>query len=66
MSNLSGLVYGNSHQQDIAGETTRDTTVPPGGDGYFYLVTAENRLGEEGSKGTDSGRMPRGNSSPCP
>ena len=45
--------YGNCEQQEITGETTTDTDTPPGGDGYFYLVTAENRVDEEGTKGTD-------------
>ena len=41
--------------------------VPGSGDaGFLYLVTAENALDEEGSKGSDSAGVPRGNPVPCP
>ena len=66
MSNLSGSGYGDCHQQDIAGPAFTDGDLPPGSDGYFYLVTAKNRLGEEGSKGFDSDDVERANLSPCP
>ena len=42
---------GNCLQQDLAGETATDTDPVEVGEGFFYLVTAKNRLGEEGSKG---------------
>ena len=51
MSNLSGLGYGDCEQQDLSGETASDADAIPVGDGYFYLVTAENRLAEEGTRG---------------
>jgi len=54
MSALSGLGYGACFEPGLTGATTTDMDTPPSGDGYFYLVTAENRLGEEGPKGTDS------------
>ena len=57
---LSGGGYGTCWQQDLVGTTTTDPDVPGSGGGYFYLVTAENRLGEEGTKGSDSGGGPRG------
>jgi hypothetical protein len=66
MSHLSGLGYGDCHQNDIVGPTFADGDLPPGGDGYFYLVTAENRIGEEGTKGFDSDNVERANPSPCP
>jgi hypothetical protein len=66
MSSLSGLGYGNCEQQDLASETATDTDVPPLEDGYFYLVTAENRLGEEGTKGFDGNGTERANTAPCP
>ncbi|MDQ7007231.1 MAG: hypothetical protein Q9Q40_08355 [Acidobacteriota bacterium] len=56
---LSGGGYGTCWQQDLVGTTTTDPDVPGAGGGYFYLVTAENRLGEEGTKGRDSGGGPR-------
>lgn len=64
ISDLAGLGYGTCQQQDIADETTTDTDAVPGGDGYFYLVTAENRLGEEGTKGSSGGAERLG--SVCP
>lgn len=66
MSNLSGLGYGECHEQDMVVATVTDADEPPGNDGYFYLVTAENRLGEESVKGSDSGGATRVNASPCP
>ena len=54
LSSISGLGYGSCEQQDIAGSTTNDASIPPQGDGYFYLVTVENRLAEEGTKGSAS------------
>jgi hypothetical protein len=66
MSNLSSLGYGTCRLQDLAGETAFDTDEPNAGDGYFYLVTAENRLYEEGSKGFDSDGTVRANDAPCP
>lgn len=50
-SNLTGLGYGQCEQQDLNGTTTTDGDPVPSGDGFFYLVTVENRLGEEGTKG---------------
>lgn len=43
-----------------------DATVPSAGTGYFYLVTAENRLGEEGTKGYQSSGVQRTNTAACP
>jgi hypothetical protein len=54
LSTLSGLGYGTCLQQSIAGETATDASIPSTGAGYFYIVTAENRLTEEGTKGFDS------------
>jgi hypothetical protein len=53
MSNLSGLGFGVCEQQEIQDSTTLvdDTHELETGEGYFYLVTAENRLDEEGTKG---------------
>jgi hypothetical protein len=51
---------------DIVGETTTDADIPTSGHCYFYLVTAQNRLGEEGTKGTDSEGSPHPNPAPCP
>lgn len=43
-----------------------DTTIPVAGTGYFYLITVENRLGEEGTKGTQTSGAQRTNSTACP
>jgi hypothetical protein len=51
---------------DLAGETATDSSVPVAGAGFFYLVTARNRLGEEGTKGFRSGGSERPNPLPCP
>ncbi|HKQ97826.1 MAG TPA: hypothetical protein VJV75_08125 [Candidatus Polarisedimenticolia bacterium] len=65
VSTLPGLGYGPCAQAGLAGNTVTDTTVPGVGTAFFYLVTAENRLGEEGSKGTDSAGHQRAGSL-CP
>lgn len=51
VSSLAGLQYGACWQQDLTTPSTSDSTPVPAADGFFYLVTAENRLGEEGTKG---------------
>ena len=51
---------------NIVGETTTDTDIPSSGQCYFYLVTAENRLAEEGTKGYNSSGGEHPNPSPCP
>jgi hypothetical protein len=65
VSALTGLGYGQCHEQDLDTNTTSDTEAAPAGDGFFYLVTAENRLAEEGTKGTQSDGAERdGNACP--
>lgn len=66
LSDLSGLDYGRCEQQGIQDEMTGDPSSPPPADGYFYLVTAENRLGEEGTMGRNSSGGDRPNNDPCP
>ena len=66
LSALSGLGYGQCEQFDLPGETAADTDPLPVSDGFFYLVTAENRRGEEGTKGFDSSDAERPNLSACP
>jgi hypothetical protein len=63
---LSGLGYGQCEQFDLLGETATDTDPLAVSDGFFYLVTAENRRGEEGTKGFDSLDVERPNPSACP
>ena len=49
-----------------ASETATDLTVPGLGQVQFYIVTARNRLLEEGTKGFTSLGPERGNAAPCP
>ena len=51
ISALTGLDYGECEQQNLQHPTTTDADPVPAGDGFFYLVTAQNRLAEEGTKG---------------
>jgi hypothetical protein len=66
MSDLSSLGYGECHQPGLSGRTANEMETPPLGDGFFYLVTVKNRLGEEGTKGFVSGIGERANTAPCP
>jgi hypothetical protein len=66
VGSLSGLGYGTCLENDIPATTWMDFGVPLAGDGYFYLVTVENSLNEEGTKGTDAVGAERANPSPCP
>lgn len=51
VGNLSELDYGACQQPGLSDEMTTDSDLPLPGEAFFYLVTAENRLGEEGTKG---------------
>ena len=68
---LTGLPSGDygscldSIDPDRTDTTLLDTTIPALGRGFFYLITAENSLGQEGTLGyASSGERP--NPSPCP
>ncbi|MBP7146527.1 MAG: hypothetical protein KBD01_03210 [Acidobacteria bacterium] len=50
----------------VGGVAWVDAASPAPGTGWFYLVSAENRLWEEGSLGSRSDGTERANSSPCP
>ncbi len=60
-----GAGYGACWQPEVVGESATDTDPVPRGEGFFYLVTANNRLREEGSKGRDSAGAERGGDA-CP
>lgn len=66
LSSLSGLGYGACLQNGLTNESATDATVPSAGQGYFYLLTARNRLGEIGTKGFATSGLERANLSPCP
>lgn len=50
----------------LSGLTYDDPAVPAPGEGSFYLVTARNRLFEEGTKGARSDGTLRPHPAPCP
>ncbi len=58
--------FGSCFQGGLTAETATDASTPPAGVAWFYLVTAENRLLEEGTKGYRSSGAERPNSAPCP
>jgi len=60
ISALPGLGYGACAQQGLIAPATTDADLPAPGAGFFYLVTVENRLGEDGTKGVTSSGAPRG------
>lgn len=62
---LSGGGYGVCFQPDLPDPAATDTDPVSVGSGFFYLVTAENRLAEEGTKGADSAGAERGGNA-CP
>jgi hypothetical protein len=65
LSSLPGG-FGTCAVARVAGTTADDVTSPAPGTGLFYLVTAVNRLREEGSKGHTSSGAERANTLPCP
>ena len=58
--------YGSCLSAGITDLTATDFSAPGPGLAFFYLVTARNRLDEEGSKGLDPDNLERDNSFPCP
>ncbi len=58
--------YGSCLPPAVTMESAMDAQEPLSGQTFFYLVTARNRLGEEGTKGFDGGANERGNTTPCP
>ena len=60
------LSFGVCEEQDILTATVVDGDAVPTNDGYFYLITAQNRLAEEGTKGFRSIGDERNNNTPCP
>jgi len=58
--------YGDCALARVAGTSWTDPFVPTPGAGSFYLVTGENLLWQEGTKGFASSGAERANPSPCP
>ncbi len=65
LSTLPSLSYGSCYLQDVTATGATEGAVPPTGSAWFYLVTVENRLEEEGTKGYRSSGAERTGSS-CP
>jgi len=51
LSVIGALGYGSCLVQGLPQPSGTDSDPLPGSGGFFYLVTAENRLAEEGTKG---------------
>jgi len=58
--------YGGCAVSRVSGTSWADPSLPSPGSGLFYLVTGENRLREEGTKGRTSSGVARSNPAPCP
>jgi len=58
--------YGTCRVARVAGQSALLDEVPEVGEAFFFLVTAENMLLEEGVAGFDSAGGSRVNSAPCP
>jgi hypothetical protein len=58
--------YGTCAAAMVPDTSLTDLSTPPPRSGVFYLVTGENRLREEGTKGHASTGAERANPSPCP
>ena len=58
--------FGSCFANDLTTTSLVDASTPAIGSRFFYLVTARNRLREEGTKGFRSTGAERPNTLPCP
>ena len=58
--------FGSCYHSALVAPSFGETDVPASGSGWHYLITAENRLREEGTKGRTSSGAARSNLSSCP
>jgi len=58
--------FGTCSQPALTGNCATDASAPPFGEAWFYMATAENLVGEEGTKGFRSSGVERTNLAPCP
>jgi hypothetical protein len=65
ISSLPGA-FGTCLARGLQVTNYNEPTVPLSGTGYYYLITAENRLGEEGTKGFRSSGTERSNAFASP
>ena len=66
LGSLSGTDNGGCLESTVAGNSYLAVGTPAAAEGFFYLVTAINRLAEEGTPGSDSQGTERGNAGACP
>jgi len=66
LGSLPGGAYGICFASGLTVAKVTDSSFPASGQGTFYIATARNRLGEEGTKGFQSDGTQRANPSPCP
>jgi hypothetical protein len=65
LASLPGT-HGSCLTADLGGTAYTDVENPPAGGGYFYLITVENLLGEEGTRGYQTDGSPRSDATACP
>jgi len=65
ISTLPGT-YGTCFASGLISTSTTDTSLPSINQGFFYMVTARNAIGEEGPKGFRSTGLEQANPAPCP
>lgn len=58
--------FGTCFASDLTTATVADAATPSIGSRFFYLITARNRIREEGTKGFGSSGLERPNTLPCP
>jgi hypothetical protein len=58
--------FGSCLASNLVGTAYNDPAAPGSRTGFFYLVTGENRLGEEGTKGAQSNGTVRTAAPACP
>ena len=63
---LPSAYAGACEEPDIPQSATSASGAPPSGAVWFYIVTAENRLGEEGTRGFESTGSERPEAGACP
>jgi len=56
---LGALGYGTCAQRNLTVTTATEELPVPAGGGFFFLVTVENRLAEQGTKGFNSSGVER-------
>ena len=65
VADLSGGGYGVCLVSGVTATQAEDASTPDPGQCFFYLVTARNRIVEEGTMGSDSSGTGRANGAPC-